>query len=253
MKFRIFTVITLLLFVNGCNSNTTTNGDTVPPPTVKTVSNWYMKTVASAQLSDGTSYTYEKGGVFGELEDSNDGQDRYDVLSFGTAILKVVFPQTEWTDNGDYVSDYHGLKEENEKRVWTFQVKNEQSIDLTNAPLTLSLDGPYDVLFANQDGYISFKETLSNDTSKKTSITLVDVDNQTEYTYDALQTANLTMNGLTTRTFRWVLGAVDSSDYNEVISPSTKVADFNVAARSAKVSATSDSSSNDKFGLPPSF
>jgi len=252
MKLNIF-IIMILLIINGCDTNNVKVDDAsevvIPTPPVEKVSNWYMKTVVDTTLSDGRNYSYKKGGVFGELKESNDGKDRYDVLSYGTGVLKVVFPQTEWEENdGDYVSDYHGVKKEGEKRVWTFQVKNQSNdVDLSHSPLKLSLDGPYDVLFTD----ISFKEKLSKDTSKKTSITLVDVDNQAEYSYAELQTANLTMDGLKTRTFRWVLGSEDPSDYDAVSSPETKVANFSVSPHSAKISATSNP--NDKFGLPPSF
>ena len=76
------------------------------------------------------------------------------------------------------------------------------------------------------------------------------VDNQTEYSYAQLQTANLTMDGLKTRTFKWVLGTVDSSDYSMVNPSSSKMAGLSVTGRSVKISTTSNP--NDKFGLPPS-
>lgn len=253
MKFNIL-IIMILLLINGCGTDSVNkvndNPEEVIPP-VEKVSNWYMKTIVDTTLSDGTNYSYKKGGVFGELQESNDGKDRYDVLSYGTRVLQVVFPQTEWKENeGDYVSDYHGVKEEGTKSVWTFQVKNQSNdIDLSNAALKITLDGPYDVEFKNEDGYISFKENLSEDTSKKTSITLVDIDNQTEYSYADLPT--LSMDGLKTRTFRWVLGSVDPSDYEAVSSVELDAENLSVSSRSAKISATSNP--DDKFGLPPSF
>lgn len=257
MKFNIF-IITILLLINGCGgteSEETVDGTPVEvvPPVEKKVSNWYMKTIVDTTLSDGTSYSYQKGGVFGELEESSDRKDRYDVLSYGTRVLHIVFPQIEWAENnGDYVSDYHGTKDEGEKRVWTFQVKNQSNdIDLSNAPLKITLDGPYDVEFKNENGYMSFKEKLSGDSSKRTSIILVDVDNQTEYNYADLKTANLSMDGLKTRTFRWVLGSVDPSDYETLSSLETNTAKVSVSSKSIKSSATSNP--NDKFGLPPSF
>ncbi len=234
------------------NSDINPNPNPNPNPEPKPkIANWYMKTVANMTLADGTNYEYKKGAVFGELEESSNGKDRYDVLAFGTAKLRVVFPQTEWDDNnGDYVSNYQSLKEDGEKRVWTFQVKNQRDLNLTNAQLKLSLDGPYDVDFATKDGYTSFKETLATDISKKTSIVLVDVDNQTEYSYAQLQTTNLTMDGLKTRTFRWVLGTADSSDYAMVNTASSKMVGLGVTNRSVKTHTISNP--NDKFGLPPS-
>ena len=256
MKFNIF-IITILLFINGCGGSSTQKVDDAPvqvtPPVEKKISNWYMKTIVDTTLSDGTNYSYTKGGVFGELEGSIEGKDRYDVLSYGTRVLHVVFPQLEWEENnGDYVSNYYAAQEEDEKRVWTFQVKNQSNdIDLSNAPLKIKLDGPYGVEFKNENGYISFIEKLSEDTSKKTSITLVDIDNQTEYGYAEMQTANLSMDGLTTRTFRWVLGSVDPSDYETISSVETDVENLSVSSSNAKISAISNP--NDKFGLPPSF
>ena len=251
MKFNIF-IITILLIINGCGGSSTNTVDDTPL-VEKKVSNWYMKTVVDTTLSDGTNYSYTKGGVFGELEGSIDGKDRYDVLSYGNRVLHVVFPQLEWEENnGDYVSNYYAAQEEDEKRVWTFQVKNQSSdIDLSNAPIKITLDGPYDVDFKNDNGYISFKETLSDDMSKKMSITLVDIDNQTAYSYAELHVVNLGMDGLKTRTFRWVLGAVDSSDYEPLNAEESNTAQLSITSKSIKNSVISNP--NDKFGLPPSF
>ena len=58
-----------------------------------------------------------------------------------------------------------------------------------------------------------YKENLSTDNSKKEAIKLVDVDNQITYTYTELQNVQLKMDGLRIRTFRWVIGDVDDSDY----------------------------------------
>ena len=287
MKFNVFIAIVIMLLINGCDSSSMENADDVSmdtpqeiidnvsmdapqeivedvsepvgymPEEVLTVeekvSNWYMKTIVDTTLLDGANYRYQKGGVFGELDKSSDGKDQYDVLSYGTGVVQVVFPQTEWEEmSGDYVSDYHAIQKEGEKRVWTFQIKNQSSeIDLSNAPIKISLEGPYDVDFANVNGYVRFKEKLSEDVSKKTSIMLVDVDMQTAYSYAQLQTANLNMGGLKTRTFRWVLGTVDLSDYEAVISPESKTVNDSALSRINKIGALADP--NDKFGLPPSF
>lgn len=250
MKYLILIFGFIALFVVGCDSGAS-NSQSVNSE--KVVTGWYMRTVAEATAIDGTEYIHETAGVMGELKESQNGKDRHDIEAFGTAILNVVFPQKEWgEDNGDYFSDYRQFTVYEERRVWTFQVKNQSNtVNLSQAPLTLSLDGPYDVLSTDKDGHISFEEQLSNDTSKRTAVTLVDVDNQTEYSYDDLQTANLSMDGLKTRTFRWVLGTVDPSDYEAVSSVAPNVENLSISSRSAKMSDTSNP--DDKFGLPPSF
>ena len=85
---------------------------------------------------------------------------------------------------------------------------------------------------------------------KKTALTLIDIDNQQEYSYDTLGTAGLTMDGLHTRTFRWVLGSVEASDY-EPIGTVPVVAKTGLSSTTAKTSAVSTAEST--FGLPPSY
>lgn len=179
-----------------------------------TPAGWYMKTSVSAKdPSTSTVYAHKTAGIFGELKESSDDKDRHDIPGYGSAILQVVFVQTTWgSDNGDYFSDYRANSDDTRK-VWTFQVKNEKDVHLENADITIMLEGVYDVSSLEEEGRIRYKETLSSDNSKKDAIKLVDVDNQQAYSYEDLQHIQLNMDGKNIRTFRWVLGDVESEDY----------------------------------------
>lgn len=245
MKNIIIIGFSTLLFM-GCDSSTQNSTESVQSASQA----WYMKTVAKATADDATEYVHNTAGIFGELKESQDTKDRHDIAGFGTAILQVVFPHTEWEeDNGDYFSDYRALTDEESKKVWTFQVKNQRDVDLADAPLQLLLYGPYDVTPTEENGHVTYEEALSKDTSKKTSITLIDVDNQVEYSYEELKTLQLNMDGLHTRTFKWVLGTVTQEDYAPLTTVAAKSMLLKSTAEMFKMS--SETASNSKFGLPP--
>jgi len=264
MKLKLFIFMVVLLFIHGCNSGSSpvsegensitevSDGSDEEEPLRKIVAGWYMRTVAKATLSDGTEYIHKTAGVMGEFKESQDGKDRHDIYASGNPVLSVLFIQNDWEeeDNGNYFSDYRAYSENDQRQVWTIQVKNNTSaVDLTNAPIKLTLDGPYSILEEDDEGRIKYNEVLSSDQSKKQMMVLVDVDYQREYTYEELQSEELSMNGLATRTFRWVLGVVEQSDYEplRVVKPLA----VNVSLKSAKEINTLDP--DDKFGLPPSF
>lgn len=242
------TIIGLMsLFLIGCGSGTQSDGSVIEDSNTKS---WYMKTVAKATADDGTEYVQNKSGIFGELAESQDGKDRHDISGYGTSILQVVFPKTEWNENnGDYLSDYRAVSNDETKRVWTFQVKNQRDVNLADAPLQLLLYGPYDLTSIEENGRVTYQEVLSEDTAKKTSITLIDIDNQVEYGYEELKTLQLNMGGLHTRTFRWVIGTVTQEDYTPLIDPLVKSA----KSTSVAFKMTSNPDSDSKFGFPPSF
>lgn len=233
--------------MNGCNSATSTTEEvsvTIDEPARK-VAGWYMGTVVKATADDGSEYVHNTAGIFGALEESKEGKDRHDVAGFGTAILQVVFLQKEWEeDSGEYFSDYRSWQNEESKNVWTFQVKNQRDVNLEHAFLKLSLNGPYDV-YENKKVFKGYEEELSGDESKKTSITLIDIDNQTQYTYEELQSAQLGMDGLHVRTFRWVLGEVSQEDYAPLITSTVSAKQVSPLAK------RSQSLSGSKFGVPP--
>jgi hypothetical protein len=180
---------------------------------------WYLRTVATATTQDGKVYIHKTAGVFGKLKQSKNKKDRHDIKAYGEsgAILQVIFPQTTWEeDNGNYFSDYrHYNKRRPYKRtVWTFLVRNPRSVNLANADLKIDLEGPYKVTFTKKNGEVEYKETLSKDMRKLLNkLTLIDVDNQREYSYNELKDANLGMDGLHTRTFRWIVGKVKKRDF----------------------------------------
>jgi len=96
------------LMMTGCGSDNNTASDPVQPK----LAGWYGKTQISATASDGSVYTHNTAGIFGELIESSDAKDKHDIKSYGPSLLQIVFPQTEWdVDNGYYFSDYHHFDE----------------------------------------------------------------------------------------------------------------------------------------------
>ena len=237
------------------------DSDPKPPVDPYKPAGWYGKTQVSATAADGTIYSHTTAGIFGELLQSDDDKDKHDILGYDTSILQVVFPQTEWgDDNGDYFSNYLNYDEYSvEKRVWTFQIKNQHTVDLSNAPITINLEGVYDVKYKEEEnGKVEYKESKDVNQTLIGTLHLVDVDNQAEYTIDELNTASLTMNGLHTRTFRWVMGTVEQDDYLP-LSKTTEVTVSKMSVYSSEdITDASDfnlkpksQSAGGKFGLPP--
>lgn len=242
------TVTTLSLFLTGCGSSTDNSSVQTTVPEAK-VGGWYGKTMISATADDGKVYTHGTAGIFGELIESNDAKDKHDIKSYGPSTLQIVFPQTEWDeDNGYYFSDYHHFDQNSEeKSVWTFQIRNDVTTpDLKSATITIKLDGIYDVNYKEENGNIVYEESGQQNTNIYQNITLVDVDNKTSYSVEELSEANLNMDGLTVRTFRWVLGTADASDYEAVsVAQSSKVAPVPISLDEALLDKAG------KFGLPP--
>lgn len=183
---------------------------------------WYMRTKVSATTDDGTVYVHNTAGVFGKLKQSKNKKDKHDIPSYAAATLQVVFPHYSWAegDAGDYWSDYrrYNKKRTNKRVVYTFQVKNQGRVDLSNAALNITLDDAVDVNYVKEKGNVRYIEAGKN-TAIKPRFTLVDVDNKETYNVDELSTANLSMDGSHTRTFRWVRGNVRKKDFNPVVLP----------------------------------
>ena len=234
-------------------------GSDVPTLSNKT-GGWYGKTVVSATAADGTVYTHSTAGVFGELVDSSISIDQHDIPGFGTAILQIVFPQSDNNSNGDFFSNYQNFQgDTNTKRSWTFQIKNQQKPDLKDAAITITLPEIHKVTYKKVKGQIIYDKKELIDESKRAALTLKDVDNNTVYTVKELETANLTMQGLHTRTFAWEMGTEESADY---VAPETVAKNANVTSdfASDKSTITSDdfdtasvktANAGGKFGLPP--
>ena len=183
---------------------------------------WYMRTRVSATAEDGTVYEHNSAGVFGKLKQSKRKKDRHDIPSYGPATLQVVFPHYNWGEeySGDYWSDYRKYKKsrKNKRAVWTFQIKNQKGVDLTNADIRIKLDDAIKVYYVKENGNVRYIEA-GTDKIMKEKFTLVDVDKHQTYSVDELQYADLTMDGNHTRTFRWVRGPVKKRDFRPVVVP----------------------------------
>jgi len=204
---------------------------------------WYMRTVATATLPDGQAYIHRTAGVFGELKTSRFRKDRHDIPSLGTGILQVLFVP-RWEKKGQtYFSDYRRLagKKTHIKRVWTFQVVNQKTVDLSDAELKISVEGPIDA-YEGPDGIVEKPSTRKRLLRR---LRLVDVDNHRVYLAKRLKRITLSMDGKHTRTFRWVIGKVKKQDFKPL--PQTqKTPAFQPALET-------QAQQGGKFGLPPSL
>ncbi|SFV90144.1 hypothetical protein MNB_SV-4-1260 [hydrothermal vent metagenome] len=216
----------------------------------KVADGWYMRTVASATLNE-KRYVHKTAGIFGELNDSKDGKDKHDITAFSKATLYVVFPKVQEDETlKNFFSDYHYYDpndQYNSKRqVWTFQVKNERGADLSNASITLRVEGPYKV-YRKKEG-IGYTEVAVKDNEMLSRLSLIDLDNKKVYTYSELENADLKMDGKKVRTFRWVLGSVLSEHLESF--QVQEIASRELIERRDSLQSVSAKSSS-KFGLPP--
>ena len=260
-KYILPSLITMILMMTGCSESdgySTSKEDNkkviepieiVAPVDPYKSAGWYGRTTVSATAVDGTLYKHTTGGIFGELIQSNDGVDKHDIPAYSKSIFQVVMIDDKLNQNSSgYFSNYKYFDKENRvKRVWTFQIRNEVAVNLSQASIRIELPSLVDVLYKEEHNRTVFKESSDNNRTLIDQLTLVDVDNAQIYTVEALKKENLSMDGLNTRTFRWVLGDVEANDYLPVASParsSSRVATKNV-------NFTSTPKKNGKFGLPP--
>ena len=241
--FLWVSVMLMGLFM-GCGSNNSSE--------TTSLAQWYARTTVSAVNPDTQSVIEHKtAGVFGQLYESSDGKDQHDIIGMGTesATLEVVFPQNGWgSESGDYFSDYHSLKEGRDS--WIFQVKNmynpDRPVDLSNEAITIALDGIYIVESTVMNGSTRYSEKLNPEDEKLEELTLIDLDNQVAYSVSELPNAQISMDGMHIRTFKWVLGNVTEADYAPL---STSAAARSISLKRKAVS--SETVSDSKFGLPP--
>ena len=176
---------------------------------------WYMRTKVYATAPDSKEYSHTTAGVFGKLKQSKWKKDQHDVPAFGSSALQVVFPHLNWEEeSGDYYSNYYKYKKSAERKraVWTFQIKNQNTVDLSNASIRIALEDAQNVDYVKKDKKVTYIETTV-DPNKREDLTLVDVDNHKTYSVDELEYANLGMDGKHSRTFRWVRGKVKKRDF----------------------------------------
>lgn len=182
---------------------------------------WYMRIRASAVTSSGREFHHDTAGVFGELVQSRFGKDRHDIASYGAATFQVVFPHYDWEAlSGDYWSDYRKYRADiaDRRAVYTFQIRNQNTVDLSSASLKLFVDEAQNVNFYRENGQVKYVETDTN-LQMIEKFTLVDVDNNRTYAMDELENADLSMQSLHTRTFRLIRGEVRNKDFDPVAKP----------------------------------
>lgn len=247
-KTFIYYLMAASFLLGGCGSSSSDTSTTAAAQPQS--AGWYMQTSVTATAANGTVYRHTTAGVFGELAGSSAGKDNHDIPGYGSAVLQVVFPQTAWgSANGDYFSDYRAYNAEdtNISESWVFQVKNQQTVDLSNAPISISLNGVFDIFSTQQqNGGVKYDTSKVSNSPLLAELSLVDVDNQKVYSYSQVASAGLKMDGKHTRTFRWVLGPVDAADMQPLTTTSVQTASFKAAtpASALKTAPT-------KFGLPP--
>ncbi len=234
------------------------NDNALANASVTKLAGWYVRTKISATDSNGQVYSHSTAGVFGELTQSDLGKDQHDIPNYGPAILQVVFPQTEWDDNnGDYFSDYRHFDISefvSAKRVWTFQIKNQHTIDLSNAAISIDTDDALNVILSTEEnGNVTYEELMQLNIANQERLKLADVDNHQVYTLAELKNADLGMQGMHTRTFRWVFGTVDESDFDSVAEPAavSTMSVLGADQTNGDFAVKTKSSTGGKFGLPP--
>lgn len=210
---------------------------------------WYMRTVATATLPDGRSYTHATAGVFGKLRDSRFKEDKHDIPSMGSGVVQVLFTPRWAKDGHTYFSDYRGLKLtkylrrhkrlRHDNNVWIFEVRNPKGVDLSDADLNLKVEGPFDA-YKSSDGLI---ETPSKRKRLLRQLKLVDLDHKRVYPYKRLRHLHLSMDGQHVRHFRWVIGRVLPRDKKLPKTATQKQLFFAPAPSEAK----------ETFGTPPSL
>jgi len=251
MKYynKLLMVATIAGMISGCSTSSTTDSSTneestTPTQEVPTVVNkslpavgWYMRVTVEATTDDGNKvYIHNNAGVFGELDESSDGLDKHDVPAKGTAIIQARFVNDELDSTTEYYSDYRSYDQNTTHKSWDIVIINDDNnIDLSDASIKINIENIKDIYRIND----IYKEVSSLDTTKRDSLKIIDLDNQTVYTYNELKDAKLSMEGKHQRKFRIILGEIEKDDMNtfkmiEHINKSYKVTSFEKG-----------------FGLPP--
>ena len=270
IKILFTTFVGFSLLLSGCNEDTTNDTNTPPskeditipvvvtPPTPVSSpyksAGWYAKTEVAAVASDGTVYKHKTAGIFGELVQSSDEKDQHDIPGYDAALLQVIFLPSYSSDTVvGYFSEYKyfDVNSTDDKKVWTFQVKNQNTVDLSGQKITINLNGVYDVEYRDDRAKIEYLESEIIDTDKVAQLTLIDIDFQRSYSVDQIVDANLSMidasgNPVHTRTFKWIYGTVDATDY-ATLAPQR--ASGRISTPEFTVTTTEQSFG--KFGLPP--
>ena len=228
----------------GCQSSSTSvasdSDANLPVPTVSAKilpDGWYARATVTAIIPEGKIYKHTTAGVFGELKDSNDTQDRHDIEAMNSGVVQILFVNEDIEADKKYYSDYREFND-TQKESWTLVVSNISGENITDADIKLDISSIYDV-FRQNNSYI---EKVSDDQAKLQKMTLIDLDNNQTYSIDELKDANLNMDGKKERYFRLVLGDVSESDK---VQPKL--------TKSLKMSkqVTQVSKDADIFGLPP--
>jgi len=222
------------------SASSSDSGANLPAPTVSAKilpDGWYARATVTAITPEGKIYKHTTAGVFGELKDSNDAQDRHDIEAMNSGVVQILFVNEELESDKKYYSDYRELND-TKKESWTLVVSNISGEDISDADIKLDISSIYDV-FRQNNSYI---EKVSDNQAKLQKMTLIDLDNNQTYSIDELQDANLNMDGKKDRYFRLVLGDVAESD--KTLPKLTK------SLRMSK-QVTQVSKDADTFGLPP--
>jgi len=228
---------------NGCSSSSSTDDKTTQPTTIESKSlepsGWYMRVIVQATDENGKTYIHNSAGVFGELDESLDTLDKHDIPSQGKAILQVRFINSDFNNSKQYYSDYRKYNNDTYIGTWDIIVINsDKDTNLSNASLVLDIENIKNIYRKENQRY---EEVISDDTTLRDSLHIIDIDNQQVYSYDELKNANLDMDNKNLRKFRIVLGKVTQDDMKSFVVKSMK------SLYNAKVVIHT----SDKFGLPP--
>lgn len=199
-----------ILGLSGCNSSgesVTTDVTTklereISAPIVEAKpTDWYIRLIAEDPLRSMKTGSAQ----LGELSVSDVAQHTLKALSpLGGSYLEVVFVDPDDVPLGDYASNFHTYKED-EEDVWRFTVRTDD----TSADILLTWSGLYLLEpYIDNEGRTRYKEEISLDNPLLKQMKMIDSSNGQEIPAiieDNVQTYVFNMNGQNERTFRWVL------------------------------------------------
>ena len=167
---------------------------------------WYVRLVAVAPAEN----LVDRNNVFGQLQDSVDDYDGHDLVelsAFSPPYLSLSFPHYEWgTNAASYTSDYHSVHT-GDADQWLFEIKSDDPY----RDVDLYWDGVYllEGTWTQDNGKQTWSQSKQMDAGKLYGqMVLEDFDTgeQVEAITDGVVNHySFNMDGLTVRTFRWIL------------------------------------------------
>jgi hypothetical protein len=214
---------------------------------------WYVSVrVSVVNPATGTVHVSDNPAVFGKLEQSEDGRDRHDIKPYGSIVrarAAAGFIHDDWgDDSGQYLSDYR--KSGSQTDTWVMTVFSS----VPGGVVTLKWNGLYELTENTAGSGFPFLQEKRLDSRTLEDLSLIDLDTGEiipAITDGALNTYAFTMDGATSRNFRWVLGPIKNKYFDNEDNLSLLVMDAEKAAKKEALEARANERATSKFGAPP--